>query len=80
MARNVVFMTTLFLPRVARDCYRCKRNFGTSFNNGYTTSISSNNPKEIIGWMRNYAPVFEVRSDAISVLSEPTDFYNTLTV
>jgi len=73
-------MSSLFLPRIARD-YSCfKPKIVAAFCNGYSPNIQSNNPQEIVGWMRNYAPAFEVQSDAISVLNEPSEFYNTLRV
>lgn len=80
MARNVLFMGSLFLPRIGRDYQRCGRNFATVFRNDDSTTLSSKNSKEIINWMRNHAPVFEVQSDAISVLSEPSEFYGCLKV
>jgi hypothetical protein len=79
-ARNVMFVSSLILPRLTRDSHKYNRNFVSAVRNGCSSFGSSNSAKEIVEWMRNYAPVFRVQSDAISVLREPAQFFQTFTV
>lgn len=79
-AKNVIFLSSLFFPRLAKDSHKYNRNFATALRHSCSSSKSSNTPKEIVEWMGNYCPVFRVRSDAISVLDGPTQFFQRFTV
>lgn len=52
-----------------------------SSSNGYSSRASTGQtPREIVKWMGEHAPVFAVNGDDISVLHEPSQFFNTLKV
>ena len=70
----------VLLTRFSRNSVCNSRNYLLLVRNYNEQSNSAKSPREVARWMGEHAPVFPHQSDQVSVLHEPTEFYETLKV
>ncbi|XP_032236987.1 CDP-diacylglycerol--glycerol-3-phosphate 3-phosphatidyltransferase, mitochondrial isoform X2 [Nematostella vectensis] len=71
-ARSILF--SVFGPRISQNSLR----YFSADNPNCLKATNSSSPKEIVNWMCNHAAIFRVANDAISVMTEPAYFFETL--
>ena len=70
----------VLFPRSSKYCLWLSSKFTSSSSGFSNRSTVSQKPREVAKWMGKHAPVFAVNGYDISVLHDPTQFFNTLKV
>ena len=78
--QTVLDFGPVLFSRSSKYCLWLSSKLFSSSSGFSNCSTVSQTPREVAKWMGKHAPVFAVNGNDISVLREPTQFFNTLKV
>ena len=78
--RTVLDFGPVLFSRSSKYCLWLNSKLFSSSSGFSNRSTVSQTPREVAKWMGKHAPVFAVNGYDISVLHDPTQFFNTLKV
>ena len=78
--QTVLDFGPVLFSRSSKCCLWISSKLFSSSSGFSNRSTGSQTPREVAKWMGEHAPVFAVNGKDISVLHEPSQFFNTLKV